>query len=99
MKIEVRAHSGKISIDASSDKTMGLSHVFVGDTLISCFGEKVRIAGVASATRCGKFFGQEVIWYTKEDDITYYYAPGDLFNLGFKTIKEGGCNEKTDECF
>lgn len=33
MMVEVKTHSGKISVDASNDKTIGLSRVFVGDIL------------------------------------------------------------------
>ncbi len=80
--LEVRTLTGRLRVNKSNEvcAPFGFLH---GDKVITPFGQKATIMGVAPAPQGSRFAGQNVLWYQKEDGFTYYFGAGNLKELGF----------------
>lgn len=92
--VEVTSVDGeKFVVDRSDDRCLPYGFKY-GDKVITSYNQEVTIMGVAPAPEGSKVAGQDVLWYKKKDGKTYYFAPGNLFEAGFRLKSESDFNPK-----
>ncbi len=81
-QIEISTPGGKLLADASDDVCLKFGFRS-GDIIETCFGEEAIVMGVATVPT-GRNSGRQALFYKKDDNVSYYFKPGNIKDEGFK---------------